>query len=129
MKSLKLMILALGASSVLLSGCAQMKTARIISQDDAQVAITLNKGFTVSVIALNEGERIASCKIYDPKGQAQKDPSGNDCPMAKREAKKDMKVLYKDTYTVTVKEGSTCISIWVGNHEFEFCDPPYKLSF
>jgi hypothetical protein len=129
MKSMKLLALAFGVSLVLLSGCAQLKTARILSQDDAQVAITLNKDYSVSVIAINDGERITSCKIPNMKEQRQSDSTGDECPRAKTKAKKDAKILYKDTYNVIVKEGSICISIWAGNYEFEFCDPPYKLTF
>ena len=110
---------------LLLSGCAQTQTTRILSKDQAQVAITLNKDFETTVVSVNDGERVVPC--ISPKvkrDQAYEDKDLKVCgPVGQG------KVLYSQTYKVEVREGSVCISIWVGNHRFDFCDPPYKLSF
>ncbi|MCU7808489.1 MAG: hypothetical protein KZQ73_11570 [Candidatus Thiodiazotropha sp. (ex Semelilucina semeliformis)] len=125
MKSWKLLLMAIGIASLLLSGCAQYKTSRIISQDQAQVAITLNKDYAASIIALNNGARIEPC--IDPNVRKQKNMASESIKTC--EPLKDGKLLHEETYKVRVTEGSVCISIWVGHYRYDFCDPPYKLTF
>ncbi|MCU7830075.1 MAG: hypothetical protein KZQ85_13500 [Candidatus Thiodiazotropha sp. (ex Myrtea sp. 'scaly one' KF741663)] len=125
MKSWKLLLITIGIASLLLSGCAQYKTSRIISQDQAQVAITLNKGYANSIIALNDGARIEPCIDPDVRQQKKAESTSlKECdPVGKG------KILFEETYKVTAREGSFCISIWAGSHRYDFCDPPYNLQF
>lgn len=110
---------------LLISGCAQMRTTQILSSDDAQVAMTLNTGYTTSVIAVNNGKRVMPCISPDAKRkQTTTDEQLKVCgPVG------EGKLLNKTQYTVEVREGSTCISIWVGSYRYDFCDPPYNLTF
>lgn len=110
---------------LLLTGCAQFQTSRILSKDDAQVAITLNKDFATSVVSVNDGEKVVPC--INPDIKRQKAYTDNDLKVC--EPIKDGKVLHEATYKVQVREGSVCISIWSGNRRYDFCDPPYKLTF
>lgn len=117
--------LALLLIILLLSGCAQLQTSRILSKDEAQVAITLNKDFATSVVSVNDGEKIAPCISPDIKRQqAYTDKDLKICGPAG-----DGKILFEQTYKLTVREGSVCISLWVGDRRYDFCDPPYKLTF
>ena len=117
-----IIILSVG---LLLTGCAQTQTTRILSKDDAQVAITLNKGFENTVVSVNDGERVVPCISRDIKRQEAY--TGEDLKVC--EPLGTGKVLYEENYKVQVREGSVCISIWVGSRRYDFCDPPYKLNF
>lgn len=125
MKSRNLLILTAGIVALMLSGCAQYNTSRILSQDDAQVAITLNKDYKTSIISVNDGARIEPCIDPDVRQQEKTEPtSAKICgPLGQG------KILREETYKLTVREGSVCISIWAGNHRYDFCDPPYHLQF
>jgi PBP1b-binding outer membrane lipoprotein LpoB len=127
MKAWKPLALTTGVASLLLSGCAQISTSQALSEDNSQVAITLNQDFTNTILAVNSGERIEPC-TPDPKKeqmQSQQDPSN----VRPCEEINPGDVIYEKTYKVQVRKGSTCISIWVGDDRTDFCDPPYKLQF
>jgi hypothetical protein len=115
--------------AVLTSGCVptQYKTAKILKEDNAQIAITLNKGFETTVISTSDGKRIDPICITDKKAY-QKQTS---IPMCEdqMQAKKENKVLYEKTYNVTVIEGSICVRVKIGPAIYKFCDPPYDLGF
>ena len=113
------------AALLLLSGCAKIRTSQILSNDNSQVAITLNTGYKTSVVSVNDGKRVTPCISPDVKRkQAPQDENLEVCaPLG------NGKLLHKEKYEVEVREGSTCISIWVGHYRYDFCDPPYTLTF
>ena len=128
MKRMHFFIIALSISILLLSGCTHThyKTTKILKQDQAQVAITLNKDFKNTVISTNDGKRIEPTCIVDEKTR-KSEPS---IPLCESDfAAKGGEVLYAETYKVVVKKGSVCISIWNGPYRYDFCDPPYDLGF
>jgi hypothetical protein len=124
------------AAVLILSACTHtdkklIKTAGILKQDQAQVAITLNKGFENSVIATNNGKRITPCLDREYMGishsNMQAIEAANLQPCEPLPA--DGKILYEQNYKVVVREGSVCFSLWVGSRRYDFCDPPYDLGF
>ena len=127
MKHISFIIIALSISTLMLSGCTHHRTTKILKADQAQVAITLNKGFEATVISTNDGKRIAPTCVTDTKLQ-KTDPPVPLCNESDFSAKGD-NVLYEQTYRVVVKEGSVCIKIKIGTSGYELCDPPLKFNF
>jgi hypothetical protein len=127
MKAWKPLALTTGLTSLLLSGCAQLSTSYALSKDNSQIAIALNEDFSNTILAVNNGERIEPCKPDSKKEQMQSQqhpPNDEVCGKINPDD-----VIYEETYKVQVRKGSTCISIWVGDKRFDFCDPPYKVTF
>ena len=129
MKKILTYTLALMLFSLLISGCApsHYKTSKILKQDNAQIAITLNKGFETTVISTNNGERIDPICVMDEKAKQMH----SSIPMCEENefAAKGKKILYENTYKVTVVEGSVCVKVRIGSAVYKFCDPPYDLGF
>lgn len=126
MKYTKSLILAVCISVLMLSGCTHYQTTKILKQDQAQIAITLNKGYKTTVIAANDGKRIEPC-IVENKRQKADSSTLKTCEPDLDTGKG--KILFEETYKVTVREGSVCVSLWAGPYRFDFCDPPYDLDF
>ena len=91
------------------------------------MALLLNKGFSTSVVGINDGKSIEPCKI-DPQS-VQKDRRTAIASCYPEDHNPDGKILFEDTYKVTVREGSTCITVRSGSHVYVFCDPPFNLGF
>lgn len=103
------------------------ESARIIQQDQSQMALLLNKGFSTTVVAINDGQRIEPCKI-----DQQSDDKGRETAVAScypEGHNPEGKVLHEDIYKVTVRAGSTCITLTSGSHVYVFCQPPFNLGF
>jgi hypothetical protein len=140
MKTLLFTILILSVISISLPGCTHatkkatktsklIETTKILEQDKARVAITLNKGFGITVISTNDGKRIEPKCVTNKKAQ-QSYPSVPLCDEFNFDAAKpdSEKVLYKQTFQVSVKQGSVCVYVKIGSAYYKFCDPPYDLS-
>ena len=131
MKNKLLLPVTIAITALVLAACGggdklkpgPKESARIMEQEQSQVAILLNKGFSSSVVAINNGKRIKPCKKDENSQEASSKkcyPEGHD---------PDGKVLFEETYKVTIREGSTCITVTSGFHSYDFCDPPYDLGF
>jgi len=133
MEKHKRLVFVLGLLALLLAACSEqhnkpvLKTAKILEQDRAQLAITLNKGYGTTVIATNNGERIEPCALAREAVKQQPQEDLKPCKADPADAKG--KVLFEDTYKVTVREGSICITVISGSRKYRFCDPPYDLGF
>ncbi|MCG8015253.1 MAG: hypothetical protein JAY97_03470 [Candidatus Thiodiazotropha sp. 'RUGA'] len=129
MKKILSYTIALTLFSIFISGCApsHYKTSKILKQDNAQVAITLNKGFETTVISTNDGKRIEPICVMDEKAKKR----NASVPMCEENvfSDKDNKVLYEKTFNVKVVEGSVCVKVRIGSAVYKFCDPPYDLGF
>lgn len=117
----RLIFLAISGTIILiLGGCSTVKTqsnvletAKIMSEDKAQVAVTLNKNLSFDVLGIEAGKRVEPCK----KGK------GNDCHFAQN------KIFSQETFTITIVEGSCCAYISGGDMTYKFCTPEWPLSF
>jgi predicted component of type VI protein secretion system len=123
----KTAILLTFATSIALTGCSHVnyKNAKILSQDDAKVAVTINKDLSNTVINTNTGERIEPCKIDPQEVKLSEEeiikrcyPDGHD---------PDGKILSE--MKITVREGSKCITIVSASRYYVFCQPPLNLGF
>lgn len=122
----KLTIVTLIIAIFSMTGCAQSKVATILERDNAQLALTLNKDGTVTVIGVGDGERVKPCEITgtsgeipDEKALAQCFPNGH----------VPGKILFQQNYTIGVREGSMCIYVWSGGKLYVRCDPPNNISY
>jgi hypothetical protein len=131
MKPQKLLTLTSVVAPLLLSGCSQISTSYALSKDESQVAIALNKDRNDTILAVNNGERIVPCVDISIQEQEQKQEQSQHKPGNDRLCGKinPDDVIFEKTYRVVVRKGSTCISIWVSNKRYDFCDPPYDLNF
>lgn len=102
-------------------------SALIMQQDQSQIALLLNKGFSTSVVAINDGKRIEPCKIDQQAGEKGRVAAVKSCYPDGHNP--DGKILFEETYKVTVREGSTCITVRSGSHVYVFCQPPFSLGF
>jgi hypothetical protein len=141
MKTLLSTIIISSVISITLSGCTHAhkntktpettklhKTTKILKQDQARVAITLNKDLTTTVIATNDGQRIKpECVIYDEERQSDSSiPVCDKQNLAARSASEE--ILYEQTYKISVIKGSVCVTIIAPPYNYKLCDPPYDLS-
>jgi hypothetical protein len=120
-------ILVILISLIFISGCGtNYQTTKILNQDQAKIVITLNKGFSNTVIVANEGKRLEPVCIYDHKGKDETSPLPS-CEELERQ-QKGRKVLFEQTIQIKVTKGSPlCIEKRVGNLKFVVCDPPDNL--
>jgi len=108
-----------------ITGCAQTKVATILEKDNAQLALTLNKDGSVTVIGVGDGERVKPCEVAggneipDEKALAQCFPNGH----------VPGKILFQQAYTIGVREGSLCIYVWNNGKLYVRCDPPNDISY
>jgi hypothetical protein len=119
--------LVLSIPVLVLAGCSEVKTARILEEDQAQMAITLNKGYGTTVIAVNDGQRIEPCALVSEATKQQVQKAVEPCDPDEGDAEGE--VLFEEHYKVTVREGSICITVMSGSRKYRFCDPPYNLGF
>ena len=90
-----------------------LKTAKIMSKDKAQVAVTLNKNLSFDILGVREGKRVEPCK----KGK------GTDCHFDPDN------IFAQKTFTITVVKGSCCAYISGGSSTYKFCTPEYSIEF
>ncbi len=88
-------------------------TADIMKENDAQVAVTLNKNLSFDVLGVRAGKRIEPCK----KGK------GNDCHFDRD------KIFAQKTFTITIVKGSCCAYISGSDSTYEYCSPPFPIEF
>ena len=127
MKRTAVTIVVLSAILTLLSGCAatSYRNAKILSQDQAKIAMTLNENLSGTLINTNTGERIEPC-IADIRKEKESleslikrcYPKGHD---------PDGEVLASGTFTL--RKGSYCYTGVIGNTLYVFCQPPLNLGF
>lgn len=115
------------------AGCEQWKVARIYKQDDAQLALTLNKNATVTVVGVGAGERVEPCKLRVPptdqepgKGAILDDKTIAECYP---DGHVPGKVLFQETYTISVREGSCCADVVNNGQVRVYCSPPKPFGF
>ena len=126
----KLTVFTLALAVFGVAGCAQWKTAGIYTEDGAQLALTLNKNGTVTVVGPTTGERVQPCKITNPdvastQDTADKASSIPDAGLANCFPKGHIpgKILFQKTYTMTVRKGSLCIDIASNQEVYVICNP------
>lgn len=132
-RTLMTLILALAALGV--AGCTQWKVASIYSADNSQLALALNKDGSVTVVGIGAGERVKPCEIPTNPSTAQEAGKAVALPDEAAPARcfpdghVPGKILFQQTYTITVREGSLCADVVSGNKVFVYCSPPYPLEF
>ena len=104
---------------------AMLDTMKILKEKDAKVLITINKDLSMDVIGIHKGEKIKPCKL-----------NKNDESLTDEEKRLKCYPVGHNPYgnilkeaNIQIREGSVCISIWVGSRRYDFCDPPYDLNF
>ncbi|MCU7934638.1 MAG: hypothetical protein KZQ99_07135 [Candidatus Thiodiazotropha sp. (ex Dulcina madagascariensis)] len=114
-------------SSIALTGCSHVKyrNAKILSQVDAKVAVTINKDISTTVINTNTGEIIEPCKI----DTQQRKPSNKELIKKCYPEGHDPNGKVLSETTITIREGSKCITIVSWSRLYVFCQPPYDLGF
>jgi hypothetical protein len=128
MKLTKPILIIACVASLAISGCTQQEghtTLRIISQDEAKVAVTINKDLSNTVINTNTGERIEPCKI-DPQQLKQ---ALNEIPESCYPEGYDPNGRILSEVKITVREGSQCITVVSASRYYVFCEPPHNLGF
>jgi hypothetical protein len=112
---------------LLFTGCGtNYKNAKILAEDKAQVAITLNKDFSSTIILVNEGKRLKPTCLIEKVGKE----TYPDLPLCSdlEKAKSNTKVLFEEKIHILVKKGSICVEKVIRNFKFKVCDPPHDLS-
>ena len=132
----KVTTLTLALAVLGVAGCEQWKVARIYKQDDAQLALTLNKDATVTVVGIGAGERVEPCKLRATPSTDQKLGKAGAMPDDKTLAEcypdghVPGKILFQETYTISVREGSCCADVVSADGEVRvYCSPPRPLGF
>jgi len=102
-----------------------ISTAKILSEEDAKIAITINGDLSGTVINTYMGERIQPCVDDIREAQASLDvliqkcyPEGHD---------PNGKIIASGSYTL--REGSYCHTIVLGSSLYVYCQPPLDLGF
>jgi len=88
-------------------------TTSIMKENDAQVAITLNKDLSFDILGVRAVKRVEPCK----KGR------NNDCHFDPD------KIFAQETFTITIVEGSCCAYISGSDTTYKFCTPEWPLDF
>jgi len=113
------------AAAAMLTGCTMYSNAKILAEDDAKIAITINKDYSGTLINANTGERITPCIADISKEDSKLNelirkcyPEGHD---------PNGKIITSGQFTL--REGSFCYTAVVGNSLYVFCQPPLNLGF
>ena len=130
----KLMILTVAFAVLGVAGCAQTKVATILEKDNAQMALTLNKDGSVSVVGVGAGERIKPCEIpgysaTQDAGKSGEIPDEKVLAQCFPNGHVPGKILFQQNYTIGVREGSMCIYVWNNGRLYVYCDPPYNIPY
>lgn len=130
----KLMTLTLVLAVFGIVGCTS-KVAAIYKEDNSQLALALNKDSSVTVVGVGAGERVKSCEVPTSPSVAQEAGKPGALPDEAALARcfpdghVPGKILFQQTYTITVREGSKCVDVVNGNKIYVYCSPPYPLEF
>ena len=114
------------SSSLALSGCGTMYgNAKILAQDNANVAVTINKDLSTTVINTHTGERVEPCTVDIQQDKRSLQDAINKCYPEGHDP--NGKIL--SSTNITVREGSTCVTIISGSRGYVLCQPPHNLGF
>jgi hypothetical protein len=102
------------------------KNAKILAEDKAQIAITLNEDFSSTIILTNEGKRLEPTCLVEKDGK-ETYPNLPLCSDIEK-AKSNTQVLFEEKIHILVKKGSICVEKVIRNLKFKVCDPPHDLS-
>lgn len=131
----KLMTLTLALAVLGIAGCAPSKVATIFEKDNSQLALALNKDGSVTVVGVGAGERVKPCEVPTSSSVAQEVGKAVAIPDDKTiahcfpDGHVPGKILFEQTYTISVREGSKCAYVWSGNKLYVYCSPPFPLEF
>lgn len=112
-------------SEVNTNNTVAINNAKILSQDEANIAITINKNLSGTVINTHTGERIKPCVADIRQAEASLDELIKQCHPKGHEP--NGKILAFGSYTL--REGSYCYTGVVGNTLYVYCQPPLNLGF
>lgn len=112
---------------------ASTGTARIINEDESQLALLLNKNLSVTVVGLKDGMRSEPCELdtsVTPGTAAKADQKPpNDIP-PKTKCKIDHgEEIFEKTYTVTFVKGTCCLYVDGDSSGTKYCNPPRSIQF
>ncbi len=131
----QLTVFTLALAVFAVTGCTQWKSASIFKEDGAQLALTLNKNGTVTVVSPTTGERVQPCKLPNADVASTQDTGKaaniSDAALASCYPKGHMpgKILFQKTYTVTVRKGTICMDIGDGVGVYVICNPPDPIEW
>lgn len=130
----KSVIVSLTLAVLGMAGCAQSKVATILEKDNAQLALALNKDGSVTVVGIRDGVRVKPCEVSpspltQDAGRAGAVPDEKALAQCFPDGHVPGKILFQQNYTITVREGSKCIDVWVNGMVYVLCDPPYRVSY
>ena len=114
-----IMVLTLGACSTVKERSNTLKTAKIMDERNAQVALTLNKDLSFDVLGVRAGKRVeeTTCGEDDVTGNA------GDCRFDPND------IFAQKTFTVTIVKGTCCAYISGSDITYKYCSPPYPIEF
>ncbi|MCG7995170.1 MAG: hypothetical protein JAZ19_20185 [Candidatus Thiodiazotropha taylori] len=113
--------------SISVSGCnkAKYSNAKILSQDESKIVLTVNKDLSSTVINANTGERVEPCIEDTSKTDMSKKEIFAKC--YPKDFDPDSEVVSKSS--VIIQKGSICGTITVGKRLYVVCQPPHNLGF
>ena len=126
MKYILILTLAL---SVFLSGCShkrpkldghQIKTAKIIKEDDARAGILLLPDGKLSAIAPKSGVRFEPCRSKTQK-ENRENETLKEC---KFEGEKFKPIIEENIKYAVFQKNPYCVSFTTSSYTFELCSPP-----
>ena len=126
MRHTKPIALLICSASLLLSGCGTMySNAKILAQDNANIAVTLNKDLSTTVINTHTGERVEPCSVDIKDGDKALEEAIRKCYPEGHDSKGEILTTSK----IIVREGSICATIISGSRLYVLCQPPLNLGF
>ncbi|MCG8039146.1 MAG: hypothetical protein JAZ19_19160 [Candidatus Thiodiazotropha taylori] len=127
MNKAALTFLTLIAISIITTGCnkAKYSNAKILSEDESKIVLTVNKDLSSTILNANTGERIEPCVTDLSEKEMNREEIIKKCYPEGHNP--NGKILSKSTMVVT--EGSICATITVGSRLYVICQPPHNLGF
>lgn len=121
----KIMVLTC-LTSLGLSGCGTMySNAKILEQVNANIAVTVNKDFSSTVINTHTGDRVEPCVVDIKEGKRSVQAAIEECYPEGHDPHGEVRSMTN----ITVREGSVCITIVSGSRGYVLCQPPLNLGF
>lgn len=99
--------------------------AKILKQDNANVALTINKDLSNTVINTYTGERVLPCFVANKNEKLAIDEVIEKCAPKGH----DLSGPPVSEAQIVVMKGSICIIIVIGSRGYKLCQPPEKLGF
>jgi hypothetical protein len=113
-----IMALTLGACSTVKEHSNTLKTAKIMKERNAQIAVALNKDLSLDVLGVRAGKRVKeTCGKDNVKGNA------GDCQFDPDD------IFAQKTITITIVKGTCCAYIGGASSGTEYCSPPEPIEF